>query len=91
MLEDIALYLLEGMELKLTFYGQEPLDLDIPVAVEHTIEMVDEAVRGDTANSISTRAVTETGLELQVPAFIKVGDRIKIDTRTGAYVERVKE
>lgn len=89
MLADIAPYLLEGMELKLTFYEQEPLDLDIPVAVEHRVETVDEAVRGDTANSISTRAVTETGLEVQVPAFIKAGDTIKIDTRSGEYITRV--
>ena len=87
--DDIALYLLEGMELKLTFYGQEPLDLEIPLTVEHRIETVDQAVKGDTATGISTRAVTETGLEVQVPAFINAGDTIRIDTRTGTYVTRV--
>ncbi|HUF38184.1 MAG TPA: elongation factor P [Anaerolineales bacterium] len=85
---DAVLYLLEGMELKLTFYGSEPLDLEIPLAVEHRIAQVDEAVRGDTATGISTRAITETGLEVQVPAFINAGDRIRIDTRTGTYLAR---
>jgi elongation factor P len=89
MVEDIAPYLMEGLEMKLTFYGAEALDLEIPLAVEQEITQVDQAVRGDTATGISTRAVTETGLEVQVPAFINVGDRIRIDTRTGAYVTRV--
>ncbi len=84
-----AQYLVEGMELKLTFYENEPLDLEIPLAVEHKIVRVAESVRGDTATGISTQAVTETGLEVQVPAFINVGDRIRIDTRTGTYVTRV--
>jgi elongation factor P len=85
---EAAQYLLEGMELKLTFYGSEALDLEIPLAVEHEIARVDEAVRGDTATGISTKAITETGLEVQVPAFINVGDKIRIDTRTGTYVTR---
>ena len=50
---------------------------------------VDEAVRGDTSTGITTRAVTETGLEVQVPAFVGVGDKIRIDTRSGDYVTRV--
>jgi len=86
---DVARYLLEGMELELTFYGQEPLDLEIPLTVEHKIARVDEAVRGDTATGISTHAETETGLAVQVPGFIHAGDTIRIDTRTGAYVTRV--
>ncbi len=86
---EAAPYLLEGMEVKLTFYGQEPLDIEIPLTVEHKIEHVDQAVRGDTATGITTRAVTETGLEVQVPGFVNVGDTIRIDTRNGAYVTRV--
>ncbi len=88
-LADAAPYLLEGMELKLTFYQGEPIDIEIPLTVELAIAEVDMAVRGDTATGISTRAVTETGLEVQVPAFINPGDRIRIDTRTGTYVTRV--
>ena len=89
LLKDIALYLLPGMEAKLTFYGNEPLDLEIPLAVEHEVAGVEKAVRGDTATGVSARAVTETGLQVQVPAFVNVGDKIRIDTRTGTYVTRV--
>ena len=89
LVEDIAAYLLEGMEIKLTFYGSEALDLEVPLTVEHKIVRVGEAVRGDTATGISTQAETETGLKVQVPGFIRVGDSIRIDTRTCAYVTRV--
>ncbi len=88
-IEDVALYLLEGMEMKLTFYGSEPLDLDMPITVEQELTFVEPAVKGDTATGITTRAVTETGLEVQVPAFITTGDKIRIDTRTGTYITRV--
>ena len=47
------------------------------------------AVRGDTATGVNKKIITNTGLEVQVPAFVNVGDRIRIDTRTGAYVTRV--
>lgn len=89
MVTDIADFLLEGMEVKLTFYGTEPLDLEVPLTVEHKIARVDEAVRGDTATGISTQAETETGFKVQVPGFIRVGDTIRIDTRNGTYVTRV--
>jgi elongation factor P len=86
---EIAPYLKEGVEIKLTYYGSEPLDLEIPITVEHRIDHVEKAVRGDTATGVSARAVTETGLEVQVPGFVNVGDVIRIDTRTGTYVTRV--
>ena len=89
LIEDIVQYFLEGMEMKLTFYGSEPLDLELPITVEHALTFVEPAVKGDTATGISTRAVTETGLEVQVPAFIVAGDKIRIDTRTGTYITRV--
>lgn len=86
---EIAPYLKEGVEIKLTYYGNEPLDLEIPITVEHRIDYVEKAVRGDTATGVSARAVTETGLEVHVPAFVNIGDVIRIDTRTGTYVTRV--
>lgn len=89
MVSEIAPYLKEGLEIKLTFYGTEPLDLELPITVEHRIEHVDQAVRGDTATGVSTRATTETGLEVQVPGFVNAGDTIRIDTRTGTYITRV--
>ena len=86
---DFAQYLKEGLEVKLTFYDTEPLDLELPITIEQRIDHVDQAVRGDTATGVSTRAITETGLEVQVPAFVNSGDTIRIDTRTGTYITRV--
>jgi elongation factor P len=86
---EIAPYLKEGVEIKLTYYGSEPLDLEIPITVEQRIDYVEKAVRGDTATGVNARAVTETGLEVQVPGFVNIGDTIRIDTRTGTYLTRV--
>jgi elongation factor P len=89
MVEDVKFYLIENMEVKLTFYGKEPLDIDIPLTVDQEIVEAEPAVRGDTATGLMIKVVTETGLELQTPSFIKSGDRIRIDTRTGTYVTRM--
>jgi elongation factor P len=88
-LGDSALYLMEGMEVKLTFYGSEPLDIELPVTVDMEIVQAEVAVRGDTATGVTKRVTTETGLQVQVPAFVNSGDRIRIDTRSGSYVTRV--
>ena len=84
-----ALYLKEGMELKITFHEGEPIDIDIPLTVEQEIAEVEMAVKGDTATGLQTKAKTETGLTVSVPGFINAGDTIRIDTRTGSYVTRV--
>ena len=89
MLGDNALYLKEGMEVKLTFYKDAPLDIEIPLSVELTVTEAETAIRGDTATGVTKRVVTETGLEVQCPQFVKVGDVIRINTETGAYVTRV--
>ena len=86
---DSAQFLLENMEIKLTFYQGEPLDVELPLNVEMDVVEAEIAVRGDTATGVTKKVVTQTGLEVQVPAFVNVGDRIKVDTRNGAYVTRV--
>lgn len=88
-LGDDALYLKEGMEVKLTFYKGEPLDVEFPTSVDLKVVEADVAVRGDTATGVSKKVKTETGLEVQCPQFVKVGDTIRVDTRTGEYVTRV--
>jgi elongation factor P len=82
-------YLKENMEVKLTFYGTEPLDIELPTAVE--LEVVDSemAVKGDTATGATKSVTTETGLKVQVPLFVETGDVIRVDTRTGEYLTRV--
>lgn len=82
-------YLTEGLEVKLTFYEGEPLDIELPTSVELKVVKAETALRGDTATGITKKVVTETGLEVQVPNFVSQGDTIRVDTRTGDYVTRV--
>ena len=89
MLGDDALFLKEGMEVKLTFYKGAPLDLEMPSSVDMKVVEAETAIRGDTATGVTKKVITETGLEVQCPQFVKVGDTIRINTETGAYVTRV--
>ncbi len=88
-LGDAVHYLKDGMEVKLTFYKGEPLDVELPITVDMKVVQAEVAVRGDTATGLTKKVVTETGLEVQVPAFVNQGDVIRVDTRSGAYVTRV--
>ena len=86
---ETALYLKENMDIKLTFYQGEPLDIEIPISVDLLVTQAEMAVRGDTATGVNKKVTTETGLEVQVPAFINEGDTIRVDSRSGTYVTRV--
>lgn len=86
---DAAYYLIENMEVKLTFYEGEVLDIDLPTSVELEVVRAEPAVRGDTATGVNKKVETQTGLEVSVPAFVEAGDVIKVDTRTGEYLTRV--
>lgn len=88
-LGDNTSFLIENLELKLTFYQGEPIDVDLPITVDMDVVEGEMAVRGDTATGVTKKVKTNTGLEVQVPAFVNVGDRIRVDTRTGSYVTRV--
>jgi elongation factor P len=86
---DSAGYLKEGIEVKLTFYQNEALDIELPTSVDMKVVQSEVAVRGDTATGVTKRVTVETGMGVDVPIFVKEGDVIRIDTRTGAYVTRV--
>lgn len=86
---DNAGFLTENLEVKLTFYQGEPLDVELPITVDMDVVDGEMAVRGDTATGVTKKITTQTGLEVQVPGFVNVGDRIRVDTRSGAYVTRV--
>lgn len=88
-LGDAVNYLTEGLEAKLTFYGQEPIEIELPTAVELKITQAETALKGDTATGANKAVTTETGLKVQVPLFVEQGDTIRVDTRTGAYITRV--
>ena len=89
MLGDNALFLKAGMEVKLTFYKGSPLDVEFPSSVDLEVVEAETAIRGDTATGVTKKVVTETGLEVQCPQFVKVGDTIRVNTETGYYVTRV--
>lgn len=88
-LGDAVKYLKDGLEIKLTFYEGEALDVEMPAAVELKVVESEVGVRGNTATGASKLATTETGLQVQVPLFVNVGDVIRVDTETGAYLTRV--
>lgn len=88
-LGESAGYLKEGMECKLTFYEGEPIDIELPTSVDLKVITAEVAVRGDTATGVTKKVKVETGVSVQVPNFVKEGDTIRVDTRTGEYVTRV--
>jgi elongation factor P len=79
----------EGMEVKLTYFENEPIDIELPTSVDLEVVQAEVSVRGDTATNLTKKVTTETGLEVQVPNFVNVGDKIRIDTRTNGYLTRV--
>ncbi len=82
-------YLREGREAVLTVLEAEALDVELPLAVELEVVESELAVAGDTATGSNKTITCETGLQVQVPLFVEVGDVIRVDTRSGEYVTRV--
>jgi len=82
-------FLIENLEVKLTFYDGKPLDIDLPTTVDLEVTEALPAVRGDTATGVTKRVTTQTGLEVDCPSFVEIGNVIRVDTRTGTYVTRV--
>ncbi len=84
-------YLKENMEIKVLYFKGQPINIDIPMFVELAIARTDPGVRGDTASGGSKPATLETGAVVKVPFYLNEGDIIKVDTRTGTFIERVKQ
>ncbi len=87
---DAAKFLKEGMSVIIAFESEEPIMAQMPSNVELEITYTEPAVKGDTSSGAQKMATVETGVEIRVPLFINQGDRVRVDTRTGEYVERVK-
>jgi elongation factor P len=83
-------FLRENVEVSVLYYNGNPIGVELPIFVELRIAETQPGVRGDTASGGTKPAVLETGTTVQVPFFLNEGDIIKIDTRTGQYIERVK-
>lgn len=89
MLEDRAGYLKEGQEVSVIVFEGAPVTVELPRKITLTVTQADPAVKGDTASgNVTKEATVETGMKVAVPLFVKEGDRIVINTDTGAYVER---
>lgn len=87
---DDKFYLLDQLDVDVLFYNDRPVGISLPSHIIMDVAECEPGVKGDTATNVTKGATTQTGLEVQVPLFIKQGEKIKVDTRTGAYVERVK-
>lgn len=88
---DSANYLQEGIKLELLYYKGNPISIELPNFVELAVTQTDPGLKGDTASGGLKKAIMETGLQVNVPLFIKEGEVLRIDTRTGEYVERVNK
>ena len=89
-MEDKAGFIKEGDSLSAQFFGGRVINVELAKNVPLKVTYTENAVRGDTSTAITKDAQLETGITIKVPAFIKTGDVISVDTTTGAYRERVK-
>jgi len=85
---DAANYMIENLSVKILFYRGEPIGIDLPIFIVLTIAETEPGIRGDTVSGATKPAKLESGALVQVPLFLNEGDRVKVDTRTGTYIER---
>ncbi|HSL98938.1 MAG TPA: elongation factor P [Candidatus Limnocylindria bacterium] len=85
---DAANYMIENLPVKILFYRGEPIGIDLPIFIDLQIVETEPGLKGDTVSGATKSARLESGVVVQVPLFLNVGDRIKVDTRTGTYIER---
>ncbi len=87
---DSAGFLSEGSSAQVAMHEGNPIALELPASIALTVTETQAAVRGDTRTNVMKPATLETGIVVQVPLFVEEGERVKVDTRTGQYIERVK-
>ncbi len=90
-LGDKAYFLIENSVCNVVLFNGEPIDITLPTFIEKQIVETEPGARGDTATNVLKPATLDNGYEIQVPLFINQGDMVKIDTRTGEYVERISK
>ena len=88
--EDLR-FMAPNAECRIQYIDGEPIAIDLPASLELLVKVAPPATKGNTATNVSKICVTETGLEVKTPAHIKEGDTIKVDTRTGDFIERVNK
>src|SRR5574343_545415 len=87
---DALKYLEDGLACEVVFYNGKAISVELPNSVVREVVYTEPAVKGDTSGKVMKPAKLATGFELPVPAFVSIGDKIEIDTRTGEYKNRVK-
>src|SRR6202166_2810759 len=85
---DAKNYLVENSQVTMTFVEEKAVSIELPSSVVLTVTDAPEGIRGDSANNVQKSVTMETGITVQAPLFIKTGEKLKIDTRTGKYMER---
>ncbi|MCL5675712.1 MAG: elongation factor P [Patescibacteria group bacterium] len=88
-LGDESKFLQEGVKVQLLLYQDEPLSIELPIKMDFKVVQADPGLRGNSATNIYKDAVLQNGLKIKVPLFVNEGEMVRIDTRTGEYVERV--
>jgi elongation factor P len=90
-IEDTCMFLKDGMNVSVLLFNDKPISMTPPSHVVLKIEYCEPGARGDTATNVTKIVKLETGAEITAPAFVNIGDNVKIDTRTGEYIERVRD
>ncbi len=90
-IEDTCMFLKDGMNVSVLLFNEKPISMTPPSHVVLKIEYCEPGARGDTATNVTKIVKLETGAEITAPAFVNIGDNVKIDTRTGEYIERVRD
>ena len=85
---DARNFLVENAQVTMTFVEDKAVSIELPSSVVLTVKDAPEGIRGDSANNVQKAVIMETGITVQAPLFIKTGEKLKIDTRTGKYMER---
>jgi elongation factor P len=85
---DAKNYLVENASVTVTVVDEKPVSIELPSSVVLTVSDAPEGIRGDSSNNVQKAITLETGITVQAPLFIKTGEKIKVDTRTGKYMER---
>ena len=85
---DAANYMIENLAVKILFFRGEPIGIDLPIFIALAISETEPGVRGDTVSGATKQAKLQSGAIVQVTLFLNEGDRVKVDTRTGTYIER---
>ena len=83
-----ANYLKDGQECRVLLYNEKPLDIEIPASLVLEVTETEPGAKGDTVTNVTKPATLETGVVIQVPIFVNIGDRVKVDTRTNGYLGR---